>query len=137
MINPPMKALRRRALELRLSAARERAHDLDSGSLMMFYAAECALKHAYMMENGLKNTSDSRSGKRAASDFKHNLMRLIEELRIPRSQLAPPVAVLQRVDAKCELQDLHQAWRYGEKVADSDRLFVWLENVANYCESRE
>lgn len=137
MINPSLKALRRRASELRSSAARERAIDLDSGSLMMFYAAECALKHVYMLENGLRSTSESRSGKPAATDFKHNLIRLIEELKVPRSQLAPPAAVLQRTNAKCELQELHQAWRYGEKVADSDQLFTWLENVANYCEHRE
>jgi hypothetical protein len=134
MIDPPVKAFRRRAMEMRASATREKPNDLDSSSLIMFYAAECALKYLYMIENGLTRSCDARGGKSPASDFKHNLRRLIEELKIPRSTFALPTATFQRTNVRCELQDLHQAWRYGEKVIDTNALYNWLERIVEHCE---
>ena len=134
MIDPPVKAYRRRASELRLSAGRERTNDLDSGALLMFYAAECALKHAYMMRHGLKSASDVRAGKSAAVEFKHDLPRLLMALQIPRSAIPMPAAELPRIAAPCHVHELHQAWRYGEKVDDSSQLFDWLKRITEHCE---
>lgn len=60
LINPTALALRRRSEELFASATRERQHDADSAALLLFYAAECGLKSAYMLQNNLKIADEER-----------------------------------------------------------------------------
>lgn len=134
MIDPSMAALRRRAKELHASACRELSNDQDSGALLLFYAAECALKAAYMERNNLKNTDESRGGALPARTFVHNLLRLIDSLNIPRASLkAVPPRVLWRSGVSIDVSSLHQAWRYGEKVKDTTLICEWLISIVEWC----
>ncbi|MDZ5636925.1 hypothetical protein [Janthinobacterium sp. GMG1] len=130
-----MAALRRRAKELHASARREILKDQDSGALLLFYAAECALKATYMHRNNLKNTADARGSAVAARTFLHNLMYLVQSLNIPRASLkqAPP-RVLSRSGLAIDVPSLHQAWRYGEKVDDTTLICEWLISIIKWCE---
>lgn len=137
LIDPPLRAFRRRALELNASAARERENDLDSGLLLLFYAVECALKFLYMSENMLKSSSDSRGSVRSAKDLGHDVVRLINEIKIPRASVPlPPTLCLQRSGDVCATLHAHQAWRYGEKLNGSQLAWDWLSCVMKYCEER-
>lgn len=136
MVNPPSTALRRRSKELQLAAARELLSDEDSAALLMFYAAECGLKAAYMRVNNLKATDDTRGGARAARDFGHRIDQLMGALRIPTSVVgAAPAPVLRRGGNALQFFYLHEAWRYGEKVDDTRQIYTWLSNVAVWVET--
>jgi hypothetical protein len=129
-----MLTLRRRAKELHASARREMESDVDSGALLLFYAAECSLKASYMARNNLKNTEESRGLASSARSYVHNLARLIEALHIPRSSLkAIPQTVLVRSDIKIDVSSLHQAWRYGEKVKNTMLLCEWMISIIEWC----
>jgi len=78
MIEPSQRALRRRSKELRLSAERELSQDADTAGLLFFYAAECALKAAYLDRHQLSDTGETNARARSARSFKHNLVLLIE-----------------------------------------------------------
>lgn len=137
MIDPPLRAFRRRAIELRVSATRERDHDLDSGLLLLFYAVECALKFLYMSDNMLKSSSDSRGATVSAKEIGHDVLRLINEIKIPRAAVPPPPMLhFQRSGVICATLHAHQAWRYGEKLHDSQLAWDWLSVVMKYCEER-
>lgn len=130
-------SFRRRALELRRSAARERVHDPDSGALLLFYAVECVLKFIYMSDNMLRSSNDSRAGLMSAKDIGHDIVRLINELRIPRSAIpATPTLHLHRTGVVCAPMHAHQAWRYGEKLDDFQAVWDWLSGIMDYCEGR-
>lgn len=133
MISPPAIALRRRSEELRKAAEREYQHDPDAAALLLFYAAECGLKSIYMIQNNLKDTSDSRGTAIPASKFVHNILRLADVLRMPRSAYAPnPGFVLLRTGRTIDVSQLHQAWRYGERIMDTDRIYAWLQKILDW-----
>ena len=134
MVTPSALTLRRRASELHSSADRELIHNEDSSALLLFYAAECALKSVYMQRNNLKTTDDSRGGAASARSYIHNLTRLIADLNIPRSSVstAPPT-LLSRTANAIPSQDLHQAWRYGEKVQNTTIVCTWLNSIIDWC----
>jgi hypothetical protein len=137
LIDPPVLAFRRRASELRRAALWQRQHDLDSGALLLFYAAECALKFLYMSNNMLRSAAESRASIASVKDLGHDLVRIIDEIKIPRSSLpSVPLAKLQRTGSRCPVAELHQAWRYGEKLIDSQITWDWLLAITNYCEKR-
>lgn len=134
MVNPPVMALRRRADELFTSAKREMAHNEDSGALLLFYAAECALKSTYMLKFNLRNTEDSRGTARSARSFVHDLLGLIAALHIPRASIsALPAIVVSRTGTRAEVAVLHQAWRYGEKITDTAEICKWLTSLIEWC----
>jgi hypothetical protein len=134
MINPPALALRRRAEELRTSALREMPHNEDSGALLLFYAAECALKSVYMSRNNLRHTGETRGAAAAARSFVHDLVALVSALNIPRSGIgAVPVVIISRTGERDRIDALHQAWRYGEKIQDTQALCQWLSSVIEWC----
>lgn len=134
VINPPALALKRRAAELAASANREMPHNQDSAALLLFYAAECGLKSAYMFRNNLRYADESRGLASSARSFVHNLMGLIHSLNIPRSSIgAPPAVELIRTGTRGDVSVLHQAWRYGEKVRDTEALCVWLFSLIEWC----
>lgn len=127
MINPPALALRRRADELHAAATRELSHDADAAALLLFYAAECGLKSIYMIQNNLKDTADARGGAAPARAYLHDILKLSDALRIPRSAYGPnPGFTLSRTGITINITDLHQAWRYGERIADTEVIFDWL-----------
>ncbi|MBY5755664.1 hypothetical protein HFO07_03105 [Rhizobium leguminosarum] len=133
MISPPALALRRRAEELHAAAARELQHDPDTAALLLFYAAECGLKSIYMVQNSLKDTADARGAALPATSFLHNILRLADALRIPKSVYAPnPSFVLQRGGGVIDVTHLHQAWRYGERLIDTHVIYAWLLKIFDW-----
>ena len=127
MINPPAAALRRRADELHAAATRELQHDPDAAGLLLFYATECGLKSHYMIQNNLKDTADARGMAAPARTFMHDVLRLSDVLHIPRAAYAPsPMLTLSRTGECIHITELHQAWRYGERVVQTDVIFAWL-----------
>lgn len=134
MINPPALALRRRSEELGVSAAREVEHDIDAAALLLFYAVECGLKSAYMLQNNLKYTDDSRGVAASARSFIHNIEALVQALNISRSSIGPtPKAIIIRSGLSITSSMLHQAWRYGEKVQNTDTIYEWLVSLLDWC----
>lgn len=116
---------------------RERAQDPDSGALLLFYAVECALKYLYMSDNMLRTSYESRAAVASARDIGHDIVRLINELKIPRSVVsAPPTLHLQRTGVVCAPMHAHQAWRYGERLSDTQAAWDWLFSIMNYFEAR-
>ena len=134
MINPPALALRRRSEELFASAERERPHDSDSAALLLFYAVECGLKSVYMLQNKLKVTDEARGTAVSARSFSHNLGTLIQALNISRASIRPmPPVVIVRLGLNGGPSVLHEAWRYGEKIRDTDVIYDWLSSLIEWC----
>jgi hypothetical protein len=132
MVNPPALALRRRADELQAAATRELPHDPDAAALLLFYATECGLKSLYMIQNNLKDTADARGRALPARTFVHDILSLLHVLPIPRSAYAPnPELRLSRTGEVIHINELHQAWRYGERVTQTDVIFAWLLRVCD------
>ena len=134
MVNPPAIALKRRAIALEAAAVRELAYNEDTAALLLFYAAECALKYAYMMSNNLKSVEETRASAASARSFNHNLEGLVAALRIPKVSIgSPPQTRLVRTGVVVGISALHQAWRYGEKVADVQAIYDWLNKLVEWC----
>lgn len=134
MINPPAMALRRRSEELFASAEREKLHDPDSAALLLFYAAECGLKSTYMLQNNLKYTDEARGSARSARSFSHNIVALIHALNISRASVKPvPAVVTVRLGLNGTPAVLHEAWRYGEKIQDTNAIYDWLKSLLEWC----
>ena len=134
MVNPPTLALKRRANALEAAGNRELAHDEDTAGLLLFYAAECALKYAYMMHNNLKYVEESRGSAVSARSFNHNLEGLVAALRIPKANVGvPPQIRLARTGAVASVSALHQAWRYGEKISEAAAICEWLNKIIIWC----
>jgi hypothetical protein len=136
MVNPPPLALRRRADELHAAAQRELQHDPDAAALLLFYAAECGMKSLYMLQNSLKDTSEARGSALAARSFVHDILRLAQALKIPKSVYSPnPSFRVHRNGASIDVSQLHQAWRYGEKIADTQLIFDWLLKIISWVKN--
>jgi hypothetical protein len=134
MVNPPPQSLRRRAQQLEAAAIRESAHDINCASLLLFYAAECGLKHVYMSRNNLKDTSEERGSAVSARSYGHDLKRLVTALNIPRASIGnAPAIVFRRSQDRGEVSVLHQAWRYGVEIDATDELYKWLQTITNWC----
>lgn len=134
MINPPALALRRRSEELFASAERERGHDADSAGLLLFYAVECGLKAAYMLQYNLKHADEQRGNARSARSFVHNIGGLVAALNIPRASVRPaPPVVIERSGLYGDPTVLHEAWRYGEKIKDASVVYEWLASLIEWC----
>jgi hypothetical protein len=68
--------------ELRVAFARHRAaHRKDPNPLLLFYAAECGLKVAWMRRNNVRTTGGFTQ---LLVDQGHNLAFWAKELRLPR-----------------------------------------------------
>lgn len=136
MIDPPPAALRRSASELAKSAGHAQSTE-EASALLLFYAAECSLKSVYMRQNNLRSTAEERGRANSARSFAHDLVRLIDALNIPRSAVGlPPVAILSRTAAHITVDMFHQAWRYGEKIKDTQAILVWLNKIINWCKEQ-
>ena len=130
-VDPNYRTLRRRAKELLLAAGSE--VDVDSKALLLFYAIECGLKALYMDLHKLATTSIEGSRARSARSFGHRLDHLVVELRVPPSKIsarAPNLAL--RNGVTLQVLDLHEAWRYGEKIDAHTQVVAWLDGIATY-----
>jgi hypothetical protein len=129
-VDPNFRTLRRRAKEELLIAAKAEIDD-DSKALCLFYAVECGLKALYMDLHKLATASASGGRARSARSFDHRLDALIVELRIPASKVStrPPHLNLRSNEA-LQVRDLHEAWRYGEKIDSHVEVTSWLNQIA-------
>jgi hypothetical protein len=131
VVDPNYRTLRRRAKELLLAAGSE--VDVDSKALLLFYAIECGLKALYMDLHKLATASIEGSRARSARSFGHRLDDLVVELRVPPSKIsarAPNLAL--RNGVTLQVLDLHEAWRYGEKIDAHTQVVAWLDGIATY-----
>ncbi len=89
---------------------------LPAYKLILFYTVECGLKCIWMRNNNIKKTNRENDDSIAASQFKHDLNRLINELklnkRIPKGYT--------KNKEKIEPHLLHQAWRYGKILVEEE-----------------
>jgi hypothetical protein len=128
-VDPNYRTLRRRAKELLLAAGSE--VDEDSKALLLFYAVECGLKALYMDVHKLATTSTEGSRARSARSFGHRLDDLVVELRVPPSKISPrPPHLGLRNGMTLQVLDLHEAWRYGEKIDAHTEVVAWLDRIA-------
>ena len=136
MIDPPAIALRRRANELHAASAREMSKDVDTAALLLFYATECGLKSVYMIQNNLKHTGESRGRAVAARSFVHDILAICVALNIPSSAYKPiPIFKISRTSATTNVSNLHQAWRYGEKIDDATGVSQWLSRLMEWVKA--
>lgn len=134
LINPPALTLRRRSEELFLSAQRERANNVESAALLLFYAVECGLKAVYMMQNNLKLTDEERGNALSARSYGHDIIKLIGALNIsPASIKLSPDIIIDRTTLIGHPKILHEAWRYGEKIRNTGAVYEWLESLIGWC----
>lgn len=123
-------------MELFASAEREKLHDPDSAALLLFYAVECGLKSAYMLQNNLRHTGEERGNAKSARSFSHNIVALIQALNISRvSMKSVPGVVTARLRQTGTPKVLHEAWRYGEKIQDTDAIYDWLKSLLEWCKT--
>ncbi len=92
--------------------------------MLLFYSAECGLKHLIMKDRGQKTTAT------IAGEFGHNIRSLIAAAQISRSELAQAgggaVAVpeIRRAGAagNISLSEFHTAMRYGIDLEGDDEV---------------
>ncbi len=132
MLDFAFKTLRRRTKELALAASK----DVDNASkgLLLFYAAECGLKAVYMSRNNLHLVSDKNATAiRAANEFGHQLDQLIRELKIRPDTLShTPGRVTLKDGRPLAVNQIHEAWRYGGAISESDAVVAWLNRAVEY-----
>ncbi|MER8037823.1 hypothetical protein [Streptomyces hydrogenans] len=127
-------ALRNRRRQLRDSAGRlADSGDTVTSCLLLFYAAECALKERVLVRQGLRDTS--------YLEPTHDLWKLARDLGLPW-RLGTALKGMQNCRAMGQpgvnvaLADLHQAWRYGVKlhVEDEKKARDLLDELISWCE---
>ena len=104
-----------------------------SSYLLLFYAAECGMKLAWLKRNKLRTTNDIADSTLLSPDG-HNLNRWKKGLRISASIGNAPAFSLAGGGADLEVAKAHQAWRYGIRMnADKEKELVeWLEKIYNW-----
>jgi hypothetical protein len=93
-----------------------------SYNLLLFYAAECGLKKAWLEQSKLKRTSDLSA--ECLQSIGHDLLLLTKELHLS-AQLVKSIPSCVRARRRAEIQPglcrmmdipisrVHEAWRYG------------------------
>ena len=134
-IDPNHKTLKCRSSELRTAAAE--CADQDTRALLLFYAAECILKAHYMSKFALRSTAASNALKPSARSYAHRLDNLLIALQVRNSDCpARPGTTRLRNGLEIDVGQLHEAWRYGEKVDKQPDVLAWLGKVIAYAEAR-
>jgi len=132
-VNPNFRTLKRRANEL----AATTCADEDAQALLFFYAAECALKALYMLTYSLKVTSDCTTVLASAQSFGHRLDQLISTLKIAPKEVPPrPTTLRLRTGVSINVNHLHEAWRYGEKIQNHAEAVAWLNKIIAFVTAR-
>jgi hypothetical protein len=122
--------------ELRVAFARHRSeHDKHPNPLLLFYAAECGLKVAWMRRNNVRTT---RSFDQLLANQGHNLAFWAKELRLPRFLVQNSVSFRLKRDPAAGafgVELSHQAWRYGAAIVDADEtsLIEWLTKLTEWA----
>jgi hypothetical protein len=121
----------RRALVRHHGAAQTRS---ESAYLLLFYAAECGLKAAWLKRNRLRTTAQvdldliTKSG--------HDLRRWVRELHLPAALGEATVHFhLRSSGSAYDVSLAHQAWRYGIDIDVDDEagLVVWLQALCDWA----
>jgi hypothetical protein len=134
-IDPNHKTLKRRSKELRTAAAA--SMDDDTKALLLFYAAECILKAHYMIKFSLRSTAAENGLARSPRFHAHRLDNLLIALQVRTTDCPARPGVTQlRSGDSIDVGQLHEAWRYGEKVANHNDVVAWLGRVIAYAEAR-
>lgn len=126
----------RSAFHSHLRAREDRGNKIDcSNNLLLFYAAECGLKAAWLRRNNLRTM-----GKKLAEDrhLGHDLSYWAKELRISAASMGFCTSFrLRRNESHSHpVGAVHQAWRYGVRICSEDeeklisgmnRLVQWIK----------
>jgi len=94
------------------------ASDESTICLLLFYAAECGLKERILQRGNHRSTQ--------GVPLTHNLRALAKELRLPPS-IGAQLECLDRCRRKnlqrdkLAIHELHEAWRYGAKLNETDQ----------------
>jgi hypothetical protein len=78
---------------------------------------------------------DKKTAQQSLKDSGHNLLELVKELRLPKSQtLATLTFRTAAGDGPYNVDRLHEAWRYGTTVNSSDQkvIIAWLREVCTW-----
>lgn len=108
--------------------------EVRSKNLLLFYAAECGLKAAWLTRNRLRSTSQLEPDLLARGG--HDLMLWVERLKLPAMITKRSVRFrLRRDNAAHEIALAHQAWRYGVELVATDQADVvaWLDDVCRWA----
>lgn len=102
-----------------------------SHHLLLFYAAECGLKLAWLRRNRFWTTAQIRDEQLRKS---HDLSRWVKELRVPASMASPMHDVRLERGGSAELRRVHEAWRYGVRIVEQDEGHIvnWLRRVCGW-----
>lgn len=106
----------------------------QSGSLLLFYAAECGLKAAWIRRNNLRNTSQFDAS--AQPNPRHDLILLVKNLKLPAAMANAKAGFrLKRDGTAVDTAALHEAWRYGVEVLPLDETIVvtWLQALCQWA----
>jgi hypothetical protein len=134
-IDPNHKTLKRRSNELKTAA--ETCADKDAKALLLFYAAECILKAHYMNKFSLRSTAAENGLAKSARFYAHRLDNLLIALQV-RNAICPPRPNITQLKNGNTLDvcQLHEAWRYGEKIVNQEDVLAWLARVIAYAEAQ-
>ncbi|WP_146184161.1 hypothetical protein [Caulobacter sp. HMWF025] len=122
MLEASLQQMRKACLKnLKAAGALQGAHDSGKG-MLLFYSAECGLKHLVMKDRGQKTTAA------VAGEFGHNIRALIAVAQISRSELAQagngPVTVpdirKSGESNTISLSEFHVAMRYSVDLQGDD-----------------
>ena len=134
-IDPNHMTLKRRSRELREVATA--CQEEDTKALLLFYAAECVLKAVYMLRFSLRSTAHENAAAKPARHYAHCLDDLLIALRVSPSDCpARPGSIRLRNGDAIAVSQLHEAWRYGERVENHGDVVLWLNRVIAYAEAR-
>ncbi len=108
------------------------------GRLLQFYSVEYGLKAAYLGKQGMNARGTESLPQELRS---HDLRRLVKELRLGHADLAGlstcrrPQRRQQSQQDPVEHHELHQAWRYGAPLEESDekRAVSALDMLSDWC----
>ena len=123
--------------ELRVALHRHSTPDPLQGqsrNLLLFYAAECGLKAAWLKRNRLRSTSQLSSTLNAS--IGHDLMLWAKKLALPAALASATGRFrLKRENSALETAAAHQAWRYGVEIlaADETVLVNWLQALCQWA----
>jgi hypothetical protein len=104
-----------------------------SDNLLLFYAAECGLKSAWMNRNKLRTTA--QIDPTLLGQEGHNLMLWAKKLSLPAAVTGAGGRFrLARDGQACDAMLAHQAWRYGIWIVaqDEKNLCSWIRNLCDW-----
>jgi len=108
--------------------------DCPSHYLLLFYAAECGLKSAWMRRNRLLTTDQIRNPY-LLQQSGHDLRLWATELRLPAALIRTTIQFrLQKDGRACPVSQAHEAWRYGVRMdpQQEQSLVRWIAKLCDW-----